>query len=62
MSLQFYYSNWLSIKGVYGLEVNMKNRLEWLFISLSLIGVVPVTLGFFNIGREFFSEYLYWFL
>ena len=40
----------------------MKNKLEWLFISLSMIGVVPVTLGFFNIGREFFSEYLYWFL
>ena len=58
MSLQFYYSNGLRIKGVNGLEVNMKNRLEWLFISLSMIGVIPVTLGFFNIGREFFSEYL----
>ena len=40
----------------------MKHKLEWLFLILSMIGGVAITLGFFDIGREFFSKYLYWFL
>jgi uncharacterized membrane protein YjjB (DUF3815 family) len=40
----------------------MKLKLSWLFHTLSFIGVVAVTLAFFNIGRDFFDRYTSWFL
>ncbi|MBT2682166.1 hypothetical protein [Bacillus sp. ISL-37] len=40
----------------------MKLKLSWLFYTLSIIGVVAVTLAFFNIGREFFDSNKSWFL
>ena len=52
----------LGVYVVHSLGDIMKHRLEWFFLILSIIGGVPITLGFFNIGREFFSKYLYWFL
>jgi hypothetical protein len=40
----------------------MKQKLSWLFNLLKGIGVIALTLSFFEIGKEFFQTYLLWFL
>ncbi|HZG60165.1 MAG TPA: hypothetical protein VEY68_06795 [Anoxybacillus sp.] len=40
----------------------MKKTLNWLFQSLTFVGVLSFTLAFFDIGRAFFDRNLNWFL
>lgn len=40
----------------------MKDKLGALFSILKGIGVIALTLSFFEIGKEFFQPYLLWFL
>lgn len=37
-------------------------KLNKFFFSLMIIGVVPVTLAFFDIGREFYNDHRWWFV
>ncbi|WP_213421237.1 hypothetical protein [Bhargavaea massiliensis] len=37
-------------------------KLSKFFFALMIIGVIPVALAFFDIGRGFYNDYRWWFL
>lgn len=37
-------------------------RLSNFFFALMIIGVIPIVLAFFDIGRSFYDDYRWWFL
>lgn len=40
----------------------MKDKLNWLFNVLAIIGGLAYTLAFFNIGNDIFDRFYIWFL